>query len=219
MAVAAAAAVAVGDEERAFNGSGSVRRQRRWGLQIGNDEETMEIDISGGGWRWQASAFDSGDGRRWALAFGGGDGQQLWQRWIIEIVFNDGGDSGVRWRQQRLTNFFMASAMDDCKGIVRQRWWAQREDKRETQEEATQQPAIMMRGRESGATRGQPTKNDAPTSWRDKMTRGLTTRQRDVERVARRGATRDDKRTSGRPNERTRRGKGTTSWRNERTRG
>ncbi len=41
------------------------------------------------------SAFDGVDGRRWALAFNGGDGQQLWQRWIIEIAFNDGGDGGV----------------------------------------------------------------------------------------------------------------------------
>ena len=35
----------------AFNGCGSVRRRRRWGLRIGDDEVTMEIDISGGGWR------------------------------------------------------------------------------------------------------------------------------------------------------------------------
>jgi hypothetical protein len=134
VAAAAAAAVAVGDEERAFNGSGSVRRQRRWGLQIGNDEETMEIDISGGGWRWQASAFDSGDGRRWALAFGGGDGQQLWQRWTIETAFYGGGGGGVRWLQHRLTAF---DGISD--GL-------QREDERSVQGQATQQPASLMRG-------------------------------------------------------------------------
>jgi len=60
-----------------FNGGGNVRRQRRWGLRIGDDKAMMEIDISGGGWRRRASAFDSGDGRRWVLAFGGGDGRQL----------------------------------------------------------------------------------------------------------------------------------------------
>jgi hypothetical protein len=31
-------------------------------LPIGDDEATMEIDISGGGWQQQVSAFDSGDG-------------------------------------------------------------------------------------------------------------------------------------------------------------
>ena len=40
--------------------------------------------------------FDSGDGRRWALVFGGGDGRQLWQRWTIETrAFNGGGGGGV----------------------------------------------------------------------------------------------------------------------------
>jgi hypothetical protein len=52
----------------------------------------MEIDISGGGWRWRASAFDSGDGLRWALAFDGGDGRQLWQQWMIDR-------DGVQWRR------------------------------------------------------------------------------------------------------------------------
>ena len=65
----------------------------------------MEIDISGGGWRWRASAFDSGDGRRWALAFDGGDGRQLWQRWTIEMAFNDSSSGGVQWRQQHSTAF------------------------------------------------------------------------------------------------------------------
>ena len=79
----------------AFNGGGSVQRQRRWGLQIGDDKATMEIDISGGGWRRQVSAFDSGDGQRWALAFDGGNGWQLWQRWTIETAFNGSGGGGV----------------------------------------------------------------------------------------------------------------------------
>ena len=56
----------------------------------------MEIDISGGGWRRRVSAFDSGDGRRWALAFDGGNGWQLWQRWKIETAFNGGSGGGVR---------------------------------------------------------------------------------------------------------------------------
>ena len=64
-------------EGGAFNGGGSVRRQRRWGIRINDDEATREIDISGGGWRRRASAFYSGDGQRWALEFDGGDGGQL----------------------------------------------------------------------------------------------------------------------------------------------
>ena len=71
-------------EGGAINGSGSVRRRRRWGLQIGDDKATMENDIS----------FDGGDGRRWALVFDGGDGRQLWQRWMIETAFNGGGGGG-----------------------------------------------------------------------------------------------------------------------------
>jgi len=55
----------------------------------------MEIDISGGGWRWWASALDSRDGRRWALEFDGGNGQQLWQRWMIDTAFNGSGGGGV----------------------------------------------------------------------------------------------------------------------------
>jgi hypothetical protein len=61
----------------AFNCGGSVRRQLWWELWIGNDKATMEIDISGGGWRRRAPAFDRGDGQRWALVFDGGDGRQL----------------------------------------------------------------------------------------------------------------------------------------------
>ena len=89
----------------AFNGGSSARQQRRWGLRIGNDKAMMEIDISGDRWRRRASAFDSGDGRRWALAFDGDDGRQLWQRWTIETAFNGSGGGGVRWRQQHSTVF------------------------------------------------------------------------------------------------------------------
>jgi len=73
-----------------FNGGGSVRRRHRWGLRIGDDEVTMEIDISSGRWQRRASVFDYGDGRRFVLAFDSGDGWQLWQRWTIETVFNGG---------------------------------------------------------------------------------------------------------------------------------
>ena len=97
----AVAVAAVDDEDGvqwwAFNGGGSVRRQQRWGLRIGDDEATMEIDISGGGWRRRASAFDSGDGQRWVLVFDGGDGRQMWQRWTIETAFNGGGGGFVRY--------------------------------------------------------------------------------------------------------------------------
>ena len=89
-------------EGGAFNGGGSVRWRWRWGLRKGDDEATMEIDISGGGWQRQAAAFDSGNGQRWALPFDSGDGWQLWQRWTIETAFNGGG---VWWWQQRLTAF------------------------------------------------------------------------------------------------------------------
>jgi hypothetical protein len=64
----------------AFNGGGSVRWQQRRGLQIGDGKATIQIDISGGGWRWGVSTFDGGNGQRWALAFDRGDGWQLWQR-------------------------------------------------------------------------------------------------------------------------------------------
>jgi len=49
-------------------------------------------------WWWvqrQASAFDSGNGRKWALVFDGGYGRQLCQRWTIETAFNDGSCGGV----------------------------------------------------------------------------------------------------------------------------
>ena len=105
VAIAAVATVAAVDNEdgiqwwwamkMAFNGSGSVQRQRWWGLRISNAKVMMEIDISGGGWQRRASAFDSSDGQRWALAFDGGDGLQLWQRWTIETAFNGGSGGGV----------------------------------------------------------------------------------------------------------------------------
>ena len=85
----------------------------------------MEINISGGGRRWRASAFDGDDQRRWALAFDGSDGWQLRQQWTIEMVFNGDIGGDVRWRQQRSTAFDGVS-----NGL-------QREDKRAAQGEAT----------------------------------------------------------------------------------
>jgi len=93
----AVAAAAVDDEDSvqcrwtmimSFIGGSSVRWQWRWGLRIGDDKVTMEIDVSSGGWRRRVSAFDGGDGQRLALGFDCGDGRQLWQRWTIETVFN-----------------------------------------------------------------------------------------------------------------------------------
>ena len=55
-AVAALAAVVDGDGVQwwrrggAFNGGNSIQLRQLWGLRIGDDEATMEIDISGGGW-------------------------------------------------------------------------------------------------------------------------------------------------------------------------
>ena len=85
----------------------------------------MEINISGGGRRWRASAFDGDDRRSWALAFDGSNGWQLWQQWTIEMVFNGDVGGGVRWRQQRSTAFDGVS-----NGL-------QREDKRAVQGKAT----------------------------------------------------------------------------------
>ena len=127
--------------------------------------------------------FDSCDGRRWSLAFDGGDGRQLWQRWTIETAFNCGGGGGVHCggssirrcsvrRQQRLTAF-------DGVGDGLQ----QDEDERAAQGgQATQQPASTMRGQEGGATRGrqemmarQPagaTREREAAQQEDKVTRG-----------------------------------------------
>jgi len=125
-----------------FNGGSSVRWRWRWGLRKGDDEATMEIDISGGGWRRRASAFDSSDGQRWALVFDGSNGRQLWQRWTLETAVNGGRGGGVQWRQQRSTAF------DGVGDGLR------REDEKAAQGQATQQPASTMRGREGGATKG-----------------------------------------------------------------
>ena len=176
-------------EAGAFNGGGSVQRQHQWGLQIGDDEVTMEVDISSGGcgWRRRASAFDSGDGRRWtlALAFDGGDGWQLWQRWTIEMVFNGGGGGGVQWRQQRSTVF------DGVGDGLRQ------EDKKTAEGQATQQLASMMRGREGGATRGRQemmarqsagaTRQREATRQDNKRTRGRRIERRCNNQIATRG--------------------------------
>ena len=51
----------------AFNGGGSVRGRRWWGVRKGNGEVTMG----------QASAFDGGNGQIWALEFDIGNGRQL----------------------------------------------------------------------------------------------------------------------------------------------
>jgi len=77
------------------------------------------------------------------LAFDGGNGRQLWQRWTIEMTFNGSSGGGVQWWQQH------SAAFDGVGDGLR------REDKRAAQGQATQQPASMMRGREGGATRGQ----------------------------------------------------------------
>ena len=61
------------------------------------------------------------------LVFDGGDGRQLWQRWMIETA---SAFDGVRWRRVGL----------------------RREDKRVTQGQAMQQPASTMRGGEGDAT-------------------------------------------------------------------
>ena len=65
-----------------FNGGGSVRQRRRWGLRIGDNEATMEIDISSGGWRHRASAFDSAMDK---------DG-----RWHLTVAMDGSCDSGGR---------------------------------------------------------------------------------------------------------------------------
>jgi hypothetical protein len=103
-AAAAVAAVAAVDNEDGV-------QWRRWGgglmviaafdsagngLQIGDGKGKMAIDTSVGGWQWQVSAFDGGDGQRWVLVFDGGNRRQLWQRWTIEMVFNCSGGGGIQ---------------------------------------------------------------------------------------------------------------------------
>ena len=131
-------------EGGAFNGSGSVGKQRQLNTDM-QGKAKMAIDTSGGGWRRWASAFDGSDGRRWVLAFDGGDGRKLCQWWTIKTAFNGGGGGGVRWRWQSLMAFD-GTAMDYGKAMARQRRLAQLEDERAAQGEATQQPAGVMRG-------------------------------------------------------------------------
>jgi hypothetical protein len=64
----------------------------------------MEIDISGGGWRQRASAFDGGNGRRWALGF---DGRWQWTA-VVAAVDNR---YGIQWWQWRW-RLMMAAAFD-----------------------------------------------------------------------------------------------------------
>ncbi len=78
----------------------------------------MEIDVSGGRWRWRALAFDGGDGQSWALAFDSGDGRQLCQRWMIEMAFNGSSGGGVRWGQQRSTALCVCVLASGSRGSV-----------------------------------------------------------------------------------------------------
>ncbi len=71
----------------AFDGGGD-------GLRQSDGKAKMAIDTSGGGWGRRASAFDSGDGGRFALVFDC-DGTQLWWRWMIEMAFDGGGGGGI----------------------------------------------------------------------------------------------------------------------------
>jgi hypothetical protein len=175
----------------------------------------MEIDISVGGWQRRASAFDSGDGRRWALSFDGGDGWQLWQRWTID------NRDGIQWRRWRQCSM-AAAAFDGIRWPGRWTTTRGREGGARTGNTTTSQHDERTRGRcKERTTRD----DDATTSWRDETTRGCTMRRRDNKRAARReamqqpaGATRGGEGGAG-CNERTRRGNATTSWRNELTRG
>ena len=102
--------------------------------------------------------------------FDSGDGRQLWQRWTIEMAFNDGSGGGIQWRQKRLTAFG---------GVV--------DGLRQGDDEAKM--VGTMRGGEGSArrgnsttsqhnerTRGQHNKRTArdvgTTSWRDETMRG-----------------------------------------------
>ncbi len=82
-----------GVQWRRWGGGGAINggRSGRWCRFGGNVkrkgvvEAKMAIYTCGGGcWRQRASSFDSGDGRRWPLAFDGcGDGQLLRQQWTV----------------------------------------------------------------------------------------------------------------------------------------
>ncbi len=111
------------------------------------------------------------------MAFDGGNGQQLWQRWRIETAFNGGGGSGFRWRQQRSTAF------DGVGDGLR------REDERVAQVQATQQPVSTMRVQEGDATRGR---------------QEMMTRQPAGATIQREAARRDNETTRGRRIERQR---------------
>ena len=63
--------------------------------QIGDGKAMMANNISSGGWEWQASALDGGDGIRWMLTFDGGKGGQLWNWWTIKTTSNGGGGGGI----------------------------------------------------------------------------------------------------------------------------
>ena len=76
------------------------------------------------------------------LVFDDGNGQQLWQRRMIETAFNGGSDGGVSWRQQH------SMAFDGVGDGLR------REDERAEQGQAMQHPASTMRGQEGSAMRG-----------------------------------------------------------------
>ncbi len=74
------------------------------------------------------SVFDSSVGQRRALAFDGGNGMQLLQRWMIEMAFNGGGGGGAQqWRQHLMVcnsicQHLMVMVIDYGKVMVRQRW-------------------------------------------------------------------------------------------------
>ena len=71
----------------AFDGDGN-------GIRLRDGKVKMAIETSNGMWRRRESAFDGGNGRRFALVFEG-NGQQLWKRWTIETVFNGNDVGGV----------------------------------------------------------------------------------------------------------------------------
>ena len=96
--------------------------------------------------------FDDGDGRRWALAFDGCYGWQLWQQWTIEMMFNDGGEREVQCWQQHLTAFNGKDKTRQCRG----KGGRYDESGREAvQGEATQQTASTMRGQKARGLRNE----------------------------------------------------------------
>ncbi len=77
------------------------------GLRIGNVEAKMVIDTSGGGWRQRASAFDSGDGRRWPLVFDDGDRRLLWQQLAVDNRY------GIQWWRW----WWLSMVVAACEGV------------------------------------------------------------------------------------------------------